>query len=185
MRRTLSVRAAKARKGARAACFGRRASVRPALGRTLRVGGLLGRRLAVRRRGPVRTGHRRSGNRRKPQADQQHKQFVSHGDLRSSHPGKQSVTARRRRASRRAGIRKPEARAGLRVRAIGRRQPSSRHSRSALAANSLSRSPAEAPRVRAWLAASQMESEAVRVQTGQSLPQTTRSQPKRSTTCST
>ena len=57
--------------------------------------------------------------------------------------------------------------------------------RRALPLNSRSRSLADAPSVIACVAATQMESDAVSVQTGQSLPQTTRSQPKLSIAYST
>ena len=57
--------------------------------------------------------------------------------------------------------------------------------RRALALNRRSRSPGDEPSVIAWIAAIQIDSEAVSVQTGQSLPHTTRSQPKLSIACST
>ena len=50
--------------------------------------------------------------------------------------------------------------------------------RRAFALTRRSRSLGEQPSVSAWVAATQVDSEAVSVQTGQSLPQTTRSQPK-------
>jgi hypothetical protein len=57
--------------------------------------------------------------------------------------------------------------------------------RRAFALNNRSRSLVDAPNVIACAAATQVESDAVSVQTGQSLPQTTRSHPKLSIACST
>ena len=64
-------------------------------------------------------------------------------------------------------------------------QSASRQMRRALSWKSRARSASLQPRVIAWVAATHVESEAVRVQTGQSLPQTTRSQPKQPIACST
>ncbi len=57
--------------------------------------------------------------------------------------------------------------------------------RRASSRKSRARSSLPRPRVTAWVAATQVESEAVSAQTGQSLPQTTRFQPKQPMACST